>query len=266
MNWMLKPQTIEGGFGRLFIGLIILNIPISMFKSLTSGYSGKIARQPAIEQVQASPSPVASPIPSPSPATSYEMTLQVNTTDGDRVPQPGGLEVEGGIYKASVPFEGLNASDERVRQVMVYEFNFVAKTVRQYCEDCLMPLKRPDASEEALIVDSVVPEGFSVTPKEMADEIGIKDFYILRLTGSVKPDTWLQLTEQVQATEKPIAPTAQELREPNSIDEPESTAPPVRTSGNCSSFSSQAEAQASLEAGNSKLDRDKDGIACESLL
>jgi len=42
--------------------------------------------------------------------------------------------------------------------------------------------------------------------------------------------------------------------------------PQVRTYGNCSSFSSQAEAQASMEAGNSKLDGDKDGIACERML
>jgi len=42
--------------------------------------------------------------------------------------------------------------------------------------------------------------------------------------------------------------------------------PQVRTSGNCSSFSSHAEAQASMEAGNSKLDGDKDGIACERML
>jgi hypothetical protein len=44
------------------------------------------------------------------------------------------------------------------------------------------------------------------------------------------------------------------------------TQPQVRTSGNCSSFSSHAEAQASMEAGNSKLDGDNDGIACERLL
>jgi len=42
--------------------------------------------------------------------------------------------------------------------------------------------------------------------------------------------------------------------------------PQVRTSGNCSSFSSHAEAKASMEAGNSKLDGDKDGIACERML
>jgi hypothetical protein len=34
---------------------------------------------------------------------------------------------------------------------------------------------------------------------------------------------------------------------------------------NCSSFSSCAEAVASYKAGNSKLDRDKDGIPCEKL-
>jgi hypothetical protein len=34
---------------------------------------------------------------------------------------------------------------------------------------------------------------------------------------------------------------------------------------NCSSFSSCAEAVASYRAGNSKLDRDKDGIPCEKL-
>jgi len=42
--------------------------------------------------------------------------------------------------------------------------------------------------------------------------------------------------------------------------------PQVRTTGNCSSFSSHAEAQASMEAGNSKLDGDNDGIACERML
>ena len=34
---------------------------------------------------------------------------------------------------------------------------------------------------------------------------------------------------------------------------------------NCSSFSSCAEAVASYKAGNSKLDRDKDGIPCEKI-
>ncbi|WP_416223849.1 excalibur calcium-binding domain-containing protein [Synechococcus sp. CBW1107] len=34
---------------------------------------------------------------------------------------------------------------------------------------------------------------------------------------------------------------------------------------NCSSFKSCKEAVASLRAGNSKLDRDKDGIPCESI-
>jgi len=34
---------------------------------------------------------------------------------------------------------------------------------------------------------------------------------------------------------------------------------------NCSSFRSCAEAVASYKSGNSKLDRDKDGIPCEKL-
>ena len=34
---------------------------------------------------------------------------------------------------------------------------------------------------------------------------------------------------------------------------------------NCSSFQTCAEAVASYKAGNSKLDRDKDGIPCESI-
>lgn len=34
---------------------------------------------------------------------------------------------------------------------------------------------------------------------------------------------------------------------------------------NCSSFQNCAEAVASYKAGNSKLDRDKDGIPCEKL-
>jgi Protein of unknown function (DUF4236)/Excalibur calcium-binding domain len=42
------------------------------------------------------------------------------------------------------------------------------------------------------------------------------------------------------------------------------TAPRVSSFGNCSSFATSAEAQASLAAGNYKLDRDRDGIACES--
>lgn len=57
------------------------------------------------------------------------------------------------------------------------------------------------------------------------------------------------------------APVADIVADPVPI-----TQPQVRTSGNCSSFSSHAEAQASMEAGNSKLDGDKDGIACERML
>lgn len=34
---------------------------------------------------------------------------------------------------------------------------------------------------------------------------------------------------------------------------------------NCSSFQTCAQAVASMKAGNTKLDRDKDGIPCESL-
>jgi hypothetical protein len=40
--------------------------------------------------------------------------------------------------------------------------------------------------------------------------------------------------------------------------------PRVRSFGNCSSFATWSEAQASLRAGNYDLDRDNDGIACES--
>jgi Protein of unknown function (DUF4236)/Excalibur calcium-binding domain len=40
----------------------------------------------------------------------------------------------------------------------------------------------------------------------------------------------------------------------------------VRNFGTCSSFATHAEAQASLRAGNSDLDRDNDGIACENML
>jgi len=230
---MFTPKTFVGGIGRLFIGLMILNVPVSMFKSLTGDSSEEAAKKPEVEQVQSSPSPVATPSPSPSPvaATTYDVTLQVNTLDGDRIPQPGELEIAGDIYKASVPFEGLNNSDETVRQVMVYEFNFVAKTFRQYCEDCLMPLSRNDADEEPLVVDSVTPEGFSITPKGMADEVGTKDFYVLRLTGSVKPDVWLESTEQAQTIEEPIAPQIQEFREPDPepVAEPVPATPQVRT-------------------------------------
>ncbi len=45
---------------------------------------------------------------------------------------------------------------------------------------------------------------------------------------------------------------------------PSTSKPTVRSYGNCASFATQAEAQASLEAGNYKLDRDNDGIACEN--
>jgi len=258
---MVMPKTIAGGLGRLLIGLMILNVPVSMFKSLTSGYSEEIAKKPEVEQVQASPFPVAPPSPSSVAATAYKVTLQVNTEDGDRIPQPGELEIEGDTYKASIPFEGLNALDETVRQVMVYEFNFVAKTFRQYCEDCLLPLSRNDAAEEPLVVDSITPKGFSITPKDMADELRIKDFYILQLTGSAKPDAWLKSTEPDQTVEKPTEPQKQELREPDP--EPVPTTPQVRTFGTCNSFASQAEAQASLEAGNSSSTETKTG-ACHS--
>jgi len=131
-----------------------------------------------------------------------------------------------------------------------------------------MPLPRDAAKDKPLAVNSVTPEGFAATPKGMADEVGTKDFYVLRLTGSVKPDVWLESTEQAQTIEEPIAPQIQEFREPDPepVAEPVPATPQVRTTGNCSSFATQAEAQASMEAGNSKLDRDKDGIACESML
>jgi len=157
-KWMFTPKTFAGGLGRLFIGLTVSSLPVSMLQFLTGCGSEEAAKQPAVEQVQSSPSPVASPSPSPLPS----------------------------------------------------------------------PVASPSPSPIA-----------SPSP------------------------------EQAQV-EEPIAPPPQGFREPEPnpepVDEPVPITPQVRTSGNCSSFASHAEAQASLEAGNSKLDRDKDGVACESLL
>lgn len=269
-RWMLTPKTFAGGLGRLFVGVTVLSLPALMLQSLTSCASEQSVEQPKVEQVQASPSPVASPSPSPSPiaATTYDVTLQVNTEDGDRLAEPGKLEIEGDIYKVSVPRGGLNAAGESAQHTMVYEFNFAAKTSRQYCEDCIQPLPRDVAKDKPLIVDSVTTDSFTATPQGMADELGTKDFYVLQLTGSVKPDVWLESSVQYQAVEQPTEPPPQEVKEPDPepVAESAPAAPQVRTSGNCSSFASHAKAQASLEAGNSKLDRDRDGVACESLL
>jgi len=101
-NWMVTPKTAKGGFGQLFVGLMLMSVSVSMLEALVGYSSDTQTKELPVGQVQ--PSPVATPSPSPSPvqATIYDVTLQVNTEDGDRTLEPGNLEVDGDIYKVSI--------------------------------------------------------------------------------------------------------------------------------------------------------------------
>jgi Excalibur calcium-binding domain len=177
-TWMITPKTVKGGVGRFVLGLMMVSAPFQMVSRPPESSS----RQPIATQPQSSPVVVASPVQSPAlEPTLYTATTQVNTLDGDRVPQPSEVKINNGVFTVSVPFFAVR------EQTMVYEFDFNSKTMRQYCNNCLSQLKREDASVVPMNVDSVTPDSFSATPKEMADELGTRDFYIIRLTGDVKP-------------------------------------------------------------------------------
>jgi Excalibur calcium-binding domain len=215
-RWMISPKTLKGGLGRLVIAGMIISTPGQMLSALTGGNSQRDLKAPEVEQVQPSPavpvasSPAASPLSSPE---IYDVKVQVNTIDGDKTPQDAELKVDSnGAYTITVPFQGMDYQDNIRWQARVYEFSLNNKTLLQYCEDCIIKVKRGELDSEPIVIDSVTADGFSITPKILADD-GVRNFYVIKLvTGLKEAETpWKNFltTKEAIATDNPAPPPGQ---------------------------------------------------------